>query len=782
MNILKKSYIIYIILFFCLFCTNNNNNSDNNFLAYYNTFYSAEISFAKAVEIIDSNNDADKIPNEALLLLDNAIRNSNIIIEKYYNTEYIDDAYYIIGRASIFKNRISVSSYYFNRIIDEYPTSEYFYESYIWLGFIYKDLNDLENLNYVLETLEPNKEKLNDKVYLFYVLLAEIDLKNSLFENAEKNYLLAIDYTSEDIIKKNIYIKLLDISDSFLDYEKSLNYIYGANLYSEDILSIDLLDKWFEYSRITQKYNSIYDEINTLIKNAQLTDKEKLYYSKQKGVTLLSEGNYLYAENLFKELVDEFEGNRLYKLELCELYYYLGFIEFHYNSNFLDSKEYFDKSNQATTSKTNKFWIKSKLFSDKITVYLSIQEEYIYLKSNEGEFYIEDEEENNPFLPPMPTDVNDEIFDSLLYRMGEILYFDLNNKDSAAVKFNNIVTNFPNSSFAPKSLFALAQFDYSKDWLEILKESYPNSIYVDISKSEIDVLDIRRDSAWALLSTSKDGAVSEFMDICNISDDPLSCYIIGFIYDEYIHDPYNAVKYYNQFIENFPLHDLHIAAQIRVDQISVAIDHEIDLVSQTSLYCTGLDNLKKQNFSVDTLSNFFIEILDGPNANLDKLSDGLLESLIEYNNYYDYYNNYDSTNIEGQDADSLVYNLARIMFFDFNNYYYTNFYGEILLNDYSDSRYIPHIYTILNIIKKEQNIDTLVYNYTMDSIAIGDIKNFRNDINKFLIPCDLNKLESELNRYKDMKDSLFLEIVDDVINPIDSITVPIDTIRLNTKN
>ena len=57
--------------------------------------------------------------------------------------------------------------------------------------------------------------------------------------------------------------------------------------------------------------------------------------------------------------------------------------------------------------------------------------------------------------------------------------------------------------------------------------------------------------------------------------------------------------------------------------------------------------------------------------------------------------------------------------------------------------------------KKEQNIDTLVYNYTIDSIAIGDIKNFRNDINKFLIPCDLDKLETELNRYKDMKDKLF---------------------------
>ena len=472
----------------------------------------------------------------------------------------------------------------------------------------------------------------------------------------------------------------------------------------------------------------------------------------------------------------------MYKLELCELYYYLGFIEFHYNSNFLDSKEYFDKSNQATTSKTNKFWIKSKLFSDKITIYLSIQEEYIYLKSNEGEFYIEDEEENNPFLPPMPTDVNDEIFDSLLYRMGEILYFDLNNKDSAAVKFNNIVTNFPNSSFAPKSLFALSQFDQSKDWLKILKETYPNSIYVDISKSKKDDLDVKRDFAWDLLSNSKDEAVLEFMNICNTFDDPLSCYIVGFIYDEYIHDPYNAVKYYNQFIEHFSSHDLHIPAQIRIDQISSAIDYEINAVSQASLFCIGLDNLKKQNFSVDSLSNFFVEVLDGPNVSLNKHSDGLLESLIEYNNYYDSYNNYDSINIENQDIDSLIYNLARIMFFDFNNYYYTNFYGEILLNDYSNSRYIPHIYTILNIIKKEQNIDTLVYNYNIDSIAIGDIKNFRNDINKFLIPCDLDKLETELNRYKDMKDKLFPKIVDDVINVIDSITVPIDTIRLNTKN
>ena len=82
-------------------------------------------------------------------------------------------------------------------------------------------------------------------------------------------------------------------------------------------------------------------------------------------------------------------------------------------------------------------------------------------------------------------------------------------------------------------------------------------------------------------------------------------------------------------------------------------------------------------------------------------------------------------------------------------------------------------------------MDTLEYIFDIDSNLVSEIINFRkeiNQLNKFLINCDLNKLSIELDRYINMNMKLYPEIQINMENNIDSINIPIDTIRLNTKN
>ena len=114
---LRYSILLLFTLFFS--CSNGNKvgkKSSNNFLAYYNTFYMAEKYFDDALEIIQLNESADNsIPSQALTLLDDAIQNALIIEEKFYNTKYLDDAYYILGMSSYYKKNITSSEYYFNR-------------------------------------------------------------------------------------------------------------------------------------------------------------------------------------------------------------------------------------------------------------------------------------------------------------------------------------------------------------------------------------------------------------------------------------------------------------------------------------------------------------------------------------------------------------------------------------------------------------------------------------------------------------------------------------------
>ena len=119
-------------------------DAGNNFLAYYNTFYLAKQSFDYAVEIISKDEPLSKPSFSTIQLLDKAIKNALIIENKFYKTKYLDDAFYIIAKSTYLKGKISASRYYFNKIVENYKDSQYYYESLIWLGFINIDLGAVE--------------------------------------------------------------------------------------------------------------------------------------------------------------------------------------------------------------------------------------------------------------------------------------------------------------------------------------------------------------------------------------------------------------------------------------------------------------------------------------------------------------------------------------------------------------------------------------------------------------------------------------------------------------
>ena len=90
-NFIASNFTIKILPLFFFSCV------------YYNTFYNAEVNYEEAEKIIQetssSNSGDDKIPAQAKKLLGKAIENSNIVINKYPDSKYVDDAYFIIGRA-----------------------------------------------------------------------------------------------------------------------------------------------------------------------------------------------------------------------------------------------------------------------------------------------------------------------------------------------------------------------------------------------------------------------------------------------------------------------------------------------------------------------------------------------------------------------------------------------------------------------------------------------------------------------------------------------------------
>ena len=117
-----------ILTFFCFYSFS---------CVYFNTFYNAKNSFKKANEIIDndssSNYDNNDISNTAKKLLKESISSSNIVITKYPDSKYVDDAIYYIARSYFSLNEFYKSEKYFNKLINEFPNTQYYDEAKLWL-------------------------------------------------------------------------------------------------------------------------------------------------------------------------------------------------------------------------------------------------------------------------------------------------------------------------------------------------------------------------------------------------------------------------------------------------------------------------------------------------------------------------------------------------------------------------------------------------------------------------------------------------------------------------
>ena len=86
---------------------------------YFNTFYNAETSFKKAMKIIEESPilDTDDLPSQSKKLLGEAIENSQLVLKEFPESKYVDDAVFIIAKASFLRDEVAVAEKHFNLIL-----------------------------------------------------------------------------------------------------------------------------------------------------------------------------------------------------------------------------------------------------------------------------------------------------------------------------------------------------------------------------------------------------------------------------------------------------------------------------------------------------------------------------------------------------------------------------------------------------------------------------------------------------------------------------------------
>ena len=686
---------IYILLLLFLGCFNPvKNKSKNNFLAYYNTFYMADSFYKEALDLL-ALNEIEESENQQNLasintLFDKAIKNAQIIEKDFYESKYIDDAYFILGMSSFYQNKISASKYYFERIFNEYDENNFFYKSIIMLSKLSLKMNDLDEFNLYISMIDQGNLSSDEKV-MFYLTLVDYNNYKENYKEVIENSLLAINYTQAKTQKIPIYYNLLKIAENDKNYTDAIDYINQIEYCLDDQnINNDLLDKWIDYNTYLQKFDLISEKLNSYIQ-LEMNIKKKVSYNLKLINNYINSKNYSKANKELNDLLDVYKDNGTLKSEVSHIYYLLGKIELEFYNDFEKSKFFFQES--IDNSRISEYGKKSDSYMKIVNEFNDI--EYLIESSNL------DSSTSNIALDKNEKDIlalNMDL-DSLTYLSAQILFYDLGLKDLGLKKFQEIINSYPDSKYRHKSMLLLDL------------ENVELGIDFDLDeKKDIEYnltkLDSLIDEAWELLLVSRKKSIKAFHEIYNSHYDEKSFFIIGSIYDNYEKNIDSTVYYYNQYLNMYSNGIYSNQVSDRLEEIKDMLDYKISYLNQKINYRKAM-NFFDNNY--DSSLYYFDLAKNGRDREIKNFSKDNLELLNRY-----HYN--DSLyKINYKNIDSVRINIASILYKNLRHDSLAVSIYKDIINNSEDITNINNSLSAMTVLDEISSWDSVLFINVQDS-------------------------------------------------------------------
>ena len=678
------------------------------------SFYNEALNLLALNEIGESTNQQNSVSINTLF--DKAIKNAQIIENDFYETKYIDDAYFILGMSGFYQNKISASKYYFERIYNEYSENDFFYKSIIMLSKLNLKMDDIDKFNFYISMID-EKDLDRDEKVMFYLTLVDYNNYKENFDDVIKNSLLAIDYTDIKTQKIPIYYNLLTIAENDNNYIDAVDYITQIEYCLDDEnLNNDLLDKWIEYNTYLEKFELISEKLNNYIQ-LEMNEKIKVSYNLKLIKNYINSKNYSKANNELNDLLDKYKDNGLLKSEVSHVYYLLGKIELEFYNNFEESIFFFQES--IETSRISEYGKKSDSYMEIINEFNDVQ--YLIENSNSDSSasnIIIDKNEKNDFSLNMD-------LDSLLYLSAQILFYDLGLKDLGLQKFQDIINNYPDSNYKYKSMLLLGLEDVESD----LGFDLDDKLSVDNKLTKLDSL---IDNAWELLLISRKKSIQKFHKIYSNHLDEKSLFIIGSIYDNYEKNIDSTVYYYNKYLNIFPNGNYSVQISDRLEEIKDMLDYKISYLNQKVYYRNAMDFFDN---NYDSSLYYFDLGKNGRDREIKNFSKNNLELLSRYHFNDSLYK------INYKNIDSVRINIASILYKDFrSDSLAISIYKDIIDNS-KDITNINNSLSSMAILDESSAWDSLLFLNVQDSNLFNLLidKAKRNDI--YILK---NNLESDI--------------------------------------
>ncbi len=490
-----------------------------------------------------------KYPHSSLLsksynvLLENYISQKNydkvIVLSKNVANNYKDDYfYYLVGLAYLYKKEYNSSIKEFQKILSNFPSSDYIDDVYaktLQIYYINKNYDKAINL---YNNLMNKKIRVNEEFLYWYSLVLlqkdDFDSVNKILSDLNEDFKERVLYEEAIIlykkgdykevvkllenrnfrilkIKKSIYKVLADSYFNLNNYEIALNYydlFYKSSSLDEEKVEALFLSGICLYN--LKQYNKSYLKFKKLIDNYS-DDKE--YYSLSVVYILKSYINLGYYKkgsnfiNIVKE--DNINvDNRFY------YYYYSGVIFFKIY-DFVNAIEFFNKGLTYTKKQEYKYNIlyyiaasylnlkeyrKSLVYFEQAFEYATNDKEKVDVLFQKSQAYLKLKEYDTAyenFMKIVSDYPNFDLSDKAYFNAANSLFLkeDYLGCISLLVDFHD---KYPQSELYKKVLFKLADSYYNLKNYDKAVDIYVKILELDIDKTDVDP--VINGIVWSILN------------------------------------------------------------------------------------------------------------------------------------------------------------------------------------------------------------------------------------------------------------------------------------------
>ena len=518
--------------------------------AYFNTFYNAEEHYSNA-EKLRIQSLGSSLPAKAIQEYGKAIEKSDKVLSEYSDSDYVKDAMLLKGKSHFFRREYDSAKEVFLEL-QESDEGFFIDETKYWLALCkWKDLkpqpaiNDLKDLLSSTDSVE-----LQSRIYL---VLGEIYLENEDSDNAFYFLNLGAETSNDRLTREQIYFQIAELSyqqkiyEQALDsYKKVLNNSISINRIRESNLKI------IQTYRLLGQIEESKSRIEKLLLNDDFSSiKSDLRLELTK--IELDESNTQFAIESLDMIAQDYPNTKI----AIEAYYILSTLYLESpNLDFEKSSFFMNEAMKQNANSSHKVLILNK--RDAVASLIKLDQT------------LRKDDNSDKSLT--------------LFRLGEILAFDLGNLNDSIDYFENIVNNFEESTVFPSATFALYSIyniknDSKKNvYRERILNTYPDSDFAKFIIEDQNLNSVHKpsemllkaESMWSKNSNESLKIYKSILDIdSSTKSSNIAAYFLGYYYDYELSNADSAIVYYKWLVSKHPNSQQGELAQKRLESLDV---------------------------------------------------------------------------------------------------------------------------------------------------------------------------------------------------------------------